>query len=144
MSISTYHANRILNREFGLTSYNPPSTYYLGFCTSPLITVSWDGTMLMSYEPRPVGANPETNYNRIAISNNKSNWTISTDNVIENLSYIISSKAFVNWDTIYAIFIADAYINGNMLYYKILNVPINVLAGESIMFYPNDIYIETS
>lgn len=143
MPISTYHANRILNYEFGLTSYSPPSTYYLGFCTSLLITSSWNGTILMSYEPRPVGADPETNYNRIAISNDKLNWTISTGNAIENLNVILSPRAFVNWDTIYAIFIADAYTNGNMLYYQILNVPLNVLAGESVMFYPSDINIET-
>ena len=144
MPISIYQANRILNYEFGSTFYAPSNTYYMGFCTSNLISASWDGTTLMSYEPRPSGGDSETNYNRIAIPNNKSYWTVSTGNAIENLNYIISPKAFVNWDTIYALFIADAYTNGNMLYYHLLDIPLNVLAGESVLLYSGDANVETS
>lgn len=142
MPISTYQANRILNYEFGLTSYTSPSTHYLGFCTSALISPTWTGTILMSYEPRPVGIDPETNYNRIAMPNDKLHWSISTGNAVENLNYILFPKAFVDWDTIYAFFIADAYTNGNMLYYHILDVPLNVLAGESVMIFSGDANIE--
>lgn len=142
MAISTYQSNRILNYEFGLISYTPASIYYLGYCTSAAILPSWTGTLLMSYEPRPTGLDPETNYNRIAIPNNKSYWSVSTGNAIENLNYIISPKAFVDWDTIYAMFIADAYTNGNMLYYHVLNTPITVLAGEHLLFYPGGANVE--
>jgi len=142
MPISTYQGNRILNYEFGLTSYTPASTYYLGYCTSNLISATWTGTILMSYEPRPVGADPETNYNRIAIPNNKSSWSVSSGNALENLNYLLSPKAFVDWDTIYAFFIADAYTNGNMLYYHVLDTPVTVLAGQSLIMYPGDPTIE--
>lgn len=107
--ITYYQANRIIDRNFGNTNFTPPATLYVALSTT---TPSADGTGVT--EPSGGG------YARVSVTNNKTNFTTSSNGVLSNavqLSFPESSSA---WGTITHICMYDASTGGNLLYYDTL------------------------
>lgn len=126
--ITKHQASKIQNFIFGKTQLVPSDTYYVGLSKTP-ITV--EGTGLT--EPSGGG------YERVAIANNKTNWTTSTDGSILNKTRVEFNEAQVPWGTCTHIFVADAKIGGNILYVSELNIERNITAYSQLYFAPNGI-----
>lgn len=114
-----YLSSNVLNYIFGLESYAPPITMYLGLSTA---TINDDGSGIV--EPSV------PSYSRIPINNNKITWTtteiIEGKTVLKNVSELEFNVATEAWGTIVSWFIADAESGGNVLIYGTLDNPIVV------------------
>lgn len=116
MANATYFAaNQINDRAFGSTSFSYPVTYYLGISTT---SVQKDGTGITE----PVdGA-----YARIAITNNKTNFSVSALGELSNLVEFTFPESTVDQGTIVDWFFSDAATGGNIWYYGTLTNSRNV------------------
>ena len=120
----TYHsANKILDLNFGATSYTPPSTLYVGLSTT---TINIDGTG--ATEPSG-GA-----YARVAVTNTKSNFTSASNAVLTNSNAITFAESTASWGTITYVFLADALTGGNIWFYEALPVPKTVQTATTVLF----------
>ena len=123
MSVTYYISNKILDYNFGQTSYVVPSTFYVGLSTT---TIGNDGTG--ATEPSG-GA-----YARVAVTNNKTNFTVASNGVLSNATSISFVESTTSWGTITYVFLADALISGNILYFEALPVAKLVQSLTSVFF----------
>jgi len=121
--ITYYSANRILDLNFGATSYVVPSTLYVGLSTS---TIGIDGTG--ATEPSS-GA-----YARVAVTNNKTNFGTASNGALTNSVAITYTESTASWGTITYVFIADALTGGNIWFYEALPVPKTVQTATTVLF----------
>lgn len=120
MSISQYAANAHLNLDFGGTSYSPPATWYIGLST---VSVTATG----SYT-EPTGGS----YARVAMTNNKVNFSTATGSTLTNLVPITFVEASGSWGTITDVMFLDASASGNLWYFQ--NLPSNkIVQSETIV-----------
>jgi hypothetical protein len=125
--------NQILDSEFGNTAYTVPSTLYLGLSTT---TVSISGT---GYTEPVAGA-----YARVAIVNNKSNFTVAASGSLTNNTSITFTESTASWGTITYVFIADALTSGNVLYFEALPTAKTVQTATTVLFSVGAITISMS
>ena len=123
MSITYYSANRILDRNFGSTAYTPPATMYFGLSTTP---VQIDGTGATE----PSGGS----YARVAFTNDKTNWGVSSNGVLTNLVALQFTESTASWGTITYVFIADALSAGNIWYFDALSPSRSVQISTTVLF----------
>jgi len=123
MTTTYYQANRILDRNFGATSFTIPSTLYFGLSTT---AISADGT----------GATePSTgSYARASAANNKTTWGNAASGSLTNLISISFPESTASWGTITYVFISDAASAGNMLYYAVLSPSRTVQTSTTVLF----------
>jgi len=126
--ITKYQASQIQNYVFGKTQLTPSDTYYLGLSKTPITT---DGTG--ATEPSD-GA-----YERVAIKNDKTNWSTSTDGSITNKNRIEFNEALTAWGVCTHVFLADAKTGGNVLYVSELNMKRDIAPYSQLFFAPNGI-----
>jgi hypothetical protein len=116
MAQTIYQANRILDRNFGNTTFTVPATLYIGLSTT---TPSADGNPTSITEPSG------GNYARVAVTNNKTNFTVASNAILSNavqLSFPESSSAWSSSASpITHVLIFDAAAAGNLLYFDTLN-----------------------
>ena len=104
MSNTTYYsANLINNKLLGDSALSVPATYYLGISTT---TTNKNGTGIT--EPT------DGSYARIAITNNKTNFSASASGVINNLVEFEFPESSVSWGTVTHWFLSDAASGGNI------------------------------
>lgn len=123
--ITYYSSNRIIDYNFGATSYSGtlPATYYVGLSTS---TINIDG----SGATEPAGGA----YARIAFTNNKSNWSTSSNGVLSNAAAVTFVESSASWGTITYVFLADAVTAGNIWFYDVLSPSRAVATLTTVIF----------
>jgi hypothetical protein len=122
MSISSYAANAHLNFDLGSTSYSPPATWYVGLST---VTVTATG----SYT-EPVSGS----YARVAVTNNKTNFSTSTGSTLTNLVAITFPESSGSWGTATDVMFLDASTAGNLWYYQALPIPKVIQSETTVSF----------
>lgn len=123
MSITSYQSNRILDRNFGNTSFTVNVTHYYGLSTTP---IALDGTG--ATEPSG-GA-----YARASFVNNKTNYGTAVVGVLSNLVALEFAESTASWGTITYVFISDALTAGNILYYEALTSSRTVAISTTVLF----------
>jgi hypothetical protein len=123
MSVTYTLANKILDFNLGATAYSALSTLYLGLSTT---TISIDGTG--ATEPSG-GA-----YARVAIINNKTNFSTATLGVLSNATAIQFTESTASWGVITYVFLADALTSGNIYLYEALSTPKTVQSATTVLF----------
>ena len=133
MAITTYQANRLNNYLFGATSFTPNGTYYIGLSTTA-INVAGTGVT------EPTGGG----YKRVAVTNNKTNFTDSTGGIVQNKAQIEFPESTTAWGTITHVFISDSATtgSGNVLYYDALTTPRTVQTATILLFAINSMKIQ--
>ena len=123
MAITNYTSNKILDYNFGSTSYTVPATIYIGLSTTALSFAGAGYT-------EPSGGN----YSRVAVTNNKVNFSIAANGTLNNQTQIIFPESSAAWGTITYVFISDSPTGGNVLYYEALTTPRVVATNTTLLF----------
>lgn len=123
MSITYYSANRILDRNFGVTAYTPPATLYFGLSTT---TIQIDGTGATE----PSGGN----YSRVGVTNDKTTWTSATNGALTNSVAITFPESTASWGTITTVFMSDASTGGNIWWFDTLSPARQVQSATTVLF----------
>ena len=131
MAITTYQANRLNNYLFGATSFTPNDTYYIGLSTTAINAAGTGVT-------EPTGGG----YKRVAVTNNKTNFTDSTGGIVQNKVQFEFPESTTDWGIITHVFIADSLTGGNILYYDALTTPRTVQTATILLFAINSMKIQ--
>ena len=133
MAITTYQANRLNDYLFGSTSFTPNGTYYIGLSTTAINAAGTGVT-------EPTGGG----YQRVAVTNNKINFTDSTGGIVQNKVQFEFPESTTAWGTITHVFIADSATTGggNILYYDALTTPRTVQTATILLFAINSMKIQ--
>lgn len=131
MAITTYQANRLNNYLFGATSFTPNGTYYIGLSTTAINAAGTGVT-------EPTGGG----YKRVAVINNKTNFTDSTGGIVQNKVQFEFPESTTAWGTITHVFISDGLTGGNILYYDALTTPRTVQTATILLFAINSMKIQ--
>ena len=127
--ISYTQANKILNRYFGNVSDTVSGTLYLGLSTT---AINNDGTG--ATEPSGGG------YVRVAVTNNKTNWSNASNGILSNLTEISFPESSSSWGTVSHVFLSET-IGGAPIYFDALATPRAVQAQTTLIFATNTIQI---
>ncbi len=127
--ISYTQSNKILNRYFGNVSDTVASTLYLGLSTT---AINNDGTG--ATEPSGGG------YARVAVVNNKTNWSNASNGILSNLTELSFPESSVSWGTVSHVFLSET-IGGAPIYFDALATPRAVQAQTTLIFAINTIQI---
>ena len=126
--LTYYQSNRLINFNFGNTSYIVPDNFYIG---------------LSSQDPGAEGINALEpaggGYARVQYGIGTSYWTESTLGILENSNDISFPKTTSTWGNITHIFLADSSIKGNILYYDTLPFSVHVESDSIIKLLAGDI-----
>jgi len=112
-NLTYYSANRVNDLILGRTAITTPSTFYLGISTTPIQN---DGTG--ATEPTA-----DTAYARVAIANNKTNFSTSVSGTINNLVEFGFSESTINQGVITHWLFSDALVGGNIWFQGALTLP---------------------
>lgn len=123
MSITSFQSNKILDRNFGNTSFTVTSPMYVGLSTTPL---ALDGTGATE----PSGGS----YARVSIANNKTTWSTAADGVLSNDISIEFPESTASWGVITSVFIADASTSGNAMFFEVLDSSRTVADDTTVLF----------
>ena len=123
MSITYYSANRLLDRNFGQTSYTVPTTMYFGLSTT---SIQIDGTGATE----PSGGN----YARVAVTNDKTTWGTAANGALTNSVAVTFPESSTSWGTITQVFIADASTSGNIWWFDTLSPARQVQSSTTVLF----------
>ena len=119
-----------LNQDFGRVSSASmiPSIYYIGLSTTALTQSDTSGSA--ATEPSGGG------YARVPFTNNKTNWTTSTNGSLVNAVSASFAQSTAAWGTIVSLFLASASTSGsgNIWYYYTLSPSIPIVSGTEITF----------
>jgi len=121
--ITNIQANRILDFNFGASSYSATSPLYVGLSTT---SVNNDG----SGYTEPSG----NAYARVSVTNNKTTWTTASGSALANAIQISFPESSASWGTITHIFIADALSGGVVLFFDALTSSRTVPANTTVYF----------
>lgn len=123
MAVTFYSANRVLDYNFGNTSYSPPATYYFGLSTT---TINIDGTGATE----PSGGS----YARVALTNNKTNWGNASNASLTNSTAVQFTESTASWGTITYVFLNDASTSGNIYWFDALSPARTVASATTVLF----------
>lgn len=126
-SKSDYLENAILDHVYGSTSWSKPATVYVAlFTTSP--SDSGGGT--------EVSTGTWTNYARVAVTNNTTNWPNASSGVKSNGTEISFGTATISGSapTVVAAATYDAASSGNLLHWATLSTNKVVNNGDVVKF----------
>jgi hypothetical protein len=121
--ITYYSANRLLDLNFGGTSYSQPVTYYFGLSTTTIQIAGTGAT-------EPSGGN----YARVAFTNNKTNWGTASNAALTNSSAVTFPESSASWGTITYVFMADALTAGNIWWFDALSPSRSVASATTVLF----------
>ncbi len=135
MSITQYSAKPILDKVVGGVNFSEPSTWYVGLSFNP---IEFDGTG----ESEPVGGS----YARVAILNNKSNWSTavssSTSATLSNTTSIEFTESTGDWGLVTSVFLANS--SGEIWFHEVLSTPRTVEELTTVFFEAGGIEFEMS
>ncbi len=123
MSVTYFSSNKVLDYNFGITSYTPPATLYFALSTtSPDISGS-------SFTEPSSGA-----YARVGLTNNKTNWGTAASGTLTNSTAVTFAESTASWGTIVAVGMFDALTSGNLLWYDSLSPSRTVASATTVLF----------
>lgn len=123
MSVTYFSSNKVLDYNFGITSYTPPATLYFALSTtSPDISGS-------SFTEPSSGA-----YARVGLTNNKTNWGTAASGILTNSTAVTFAESTASWGTIVAVGMFDALTSGNLLWYDVLSPSRVVASATTVLF----------
>lgn len=136
MSKSNYLENKVLDHVLGGSDYTRPGTVYVAlFTAAPSDTGG--GT--------EVGTGTWTNYARVSVTNNSTNWPAASGGVKSNGAAISFGTATMSPTsstvTVVAMGIFDASTSGNLLFWSALTVSKTVNHNDTISFPTSSITI---
>ena len=132
MSSTTYASNKILNYEFGGTTYSLPATWYFGLSTTSTGSSGSSAT------------EPTDTYARVGITNNHSNFSVSVTGSLVNSGSIVFPQSSGSWGTITDVGIWDLASGGNCWHYQSLGSS-RIVSGSSIVqFLPGSLTISAT
>ena len=131
MAITYYSANKILDRNFGITAYSPPATMYFGLSTT---TIQIDGTG--ATEPS------DGNYARVGITNDKTSWGTASNGALTNSVAVTFPESTASWGTITHVFISDASSGGNIWWFDTLSPSRQVQSSTTVLFVIGSITVQ--
>lgn len=114
--ISPYHANRMLDWEFGKTTYTPETTYYVGLLTT---MPDDDGIGYVSAAGEPL----------VSVTNNTTNFSSATAKTKKNAT-VISWSAFSSTLVIVGAAIFDDGSKTHILRWGTFSSPVTVETGQ--------------
>lgn len=125
MSVTHYSSNRVIDYNFGATSYagTLPATYYFGLSTT---TINIDG----SGATEPSGGS----YARVAFTNNKSNWGNAALGILTNAAAVTFPESSASWGTITYVGMWDLATGGNIWWYDVLSPSRAVASLTTVIF----------
>jgi len=123
MSQAYVASNKILDYNFGATSYVVPGTYYVGLSTT---VIGNDG----SGATEPSGGA----YARVSFVNNKTNFGTAALGSLSNATAITFAESSLAWGTITYVFISDSLTGGNIYYFEALPTPKVVSVNTTLVF----------
>lgn len=118
---SDYLEQAILEHIFGISTYSPPATLYIGLYTS---------------NPTDAGGGTEVSggsYARVAVTNDDTKWN-RTDSVVSNVDPIDFAQATALWGTITSVGVFDSSTGGNLLFWAPLTASRTVNNGDQVGF----------
>lgn len=119
-SLSDFCEAQLLNQLFGGVPYATPNTLYFGYMVG------------VASETGP-GAEPNSGgYQRIAVTNNTTNFAITANQTKINATEIQFAEATSNHGLVQALAVFDSPSSGNMLVYFPLASPINITIGDAM------------
>lgn len=123
MSVTYFSSNKVLDYNFGITSYTPPATQYFALSTTaPDISGG-------SFTEPSSGA-----YARVALTNNKTNWGTAASGLLTNSTAVTFAESTASWGTILAVGIFDALTSGNLLWYDVLTPSRTIASATTVLF----------
>jgi hypothetical protein len=123
MAITFYSSNRLLDYNFGGTTYSVPGTLYFGLSTT---APSIDG----SGSTEPSGGA----YARIPLVNTKSNWGTASNAALTNSSAVTFVESTASWGTITHVLMFDALTSGNLWWFDTLTPSRAVASATTVLF----------
>jgi len=123
MAITYYSANRVLDFNFGGTSYSQPTNYYFGLSTT---TINIDS----SGATEPSGGS----YARVALTNNKTNWGNASNAALTNSTAVQFTESTASWGTITYVFLSDSLTLGNIWWFDALSPARTVASATTVLF----------
>jgi hypothetical protein len=121
----TYTAsNYLMDQMFGNVAFTVPATLYMGLTTNTITAPSF----LTSEPPSGYG------YARVAITNDKSNFSNAVAGAITNNLTLTFPEATTSWGTILSIGLWDALTGGNLWWFEALPVAKTVQASTTVLF----------
>jgi hypothetical protein len=123
MSVTFYSSNRVLDYNFGGTSYSVPSNFYFSLSTT---TPDISGSGFTE----PSGGS----YARTLLANNKTNWGTASNGSLSNLVAVTFPESTASWGTITYVGIFDAASGGNLLWYDALSPARTVASATTVLF----------
>lgn len=123
MSVTYTSSNKVLDFNFGQTSYASPSIYYFGLSTT---TINIDGTGATE----PAGGS----YARVAFTNNKTNFGVASNGILTNLVAATFAESTASWGTITYVFLSDASTSGSIWWYDALSPARTVASATTVVF----------
>ena len=125
MAITIGTANSVLDLLFGQTSFSNFSTLYCGLSTT---VIQNDG----SGATEPSGGG----YARVAITNNKINFTNANLAALTNATSIAFPESTASWGTITYFFLAGGATSGvaDIKYFEVLSSPKTVQSQTTVLF----------
>jgi hypothetical protein len=119
-SLSDFCEAQLLNQLFGGVPYATPNTLYFGYM------VGVPGETGPGAEPNSGG------YQRIAVTNNTTNFAVTANQIKSNATEIQFTEATSNHGLVQAVGVFDSPTSGNMLVYFPLSSPINITVGDAM------------
>lgn len=125
MSLANYAEKKVNDKLFGGIDFTPPATYYLALATSA---------------PTEAGSFTEANYGgyaRVALANNKTNFTNAADDgdaTISNAVEVRFPTATSGTNTITYVVLTDAVSGGNVWGYAPLTTSKTYTTGDRPVF----------
>ncbi len=123
MAITYFSSNKVLDFNFGGTSYSQPSTYYFGLSTTSINIDGSGGT-------EPSGGA----YARVGLTNNKTNWGNASNATLTNSTAVQFTESTASWGTITTVFLSDALTSGNVWWYDTLTPARSVASATTVLF----------
>lgn len=131
MSFTNYLENKVLDHLFGAVIYTPSSTLYMALNTG--VPIDDNGGSF----GEPVGGA----YARVAVVNNKTNFTTAAIGALENATVITFPQATATWGTVTHVGIFDAVVGGNLEASGLLALAKLITSGDTPSFASGDLNI---
>lgn len=126
-SFADYLEDELMDHVFGAASFTAPATLYFGLSTTTITDAGGNIT-------EPSG----NAYARVAVTNNKTNFSNSSGGAVSNDTAITFPQATGSWGTVTDFFISDASSGGNILAYGALDSSKAVGDGDTLSFAVGD------
>lgn len=123
--LSNYYEDKLNDFLFGAQALTPESTYYLALATAEVAEDDTGSTFTEA---------DYTGYARVAVTNNKTNFSASANGVVTNATEIRFPKATGGSSTVVELVLLDAATNGNIICGGAITTPKTYTDGDRPVF----------